>query len=48
VGRCYRDAPEIDGVVLLPGEAPVGQFVRARIVAAQEYDLIGERLDGPA
>jgi ribosomal protein S12 methylthiotransferase len=45
VGRCYRDAPEIDGVVLLPGEVPVGQFVRARIVAAQEYDLVGERLD---
>ena len=48
VGRSYRDAPEIDGVVLLAGEAPVGQFVRTRIVAAQEYDLIGEWLDAPA
>ena len=42
VGRSYRDAPEIDGLVLLPGTWPVGQFVRARIVQAMEYDLAGE------
>jgi len=42
VGRSYRDAPEIDGLVLLPGQAPVGEMVAARITAAMEYDLIGE------
>ena len=45
VGRTYRDAPEIDGLVLLSGELPEGEFVRARIVAAQEYDLIAEPTD---
>jgi ribosomal protein S12 methylthiotransferase len=45
VGRSYREAPEIDGVVLLRGKAKVGQFVRGRIVAAQEYDLLAELLE---
>ena len=39
VGRCYRDAPEIDGYVLMDGEWPVGQMVRAEIVRGLEYDL---------
>lgn len=42
VGRSYRDAPEIDGLVLLPGQAMVGEMVAARITGAMEYDLIGE------
>jgi ribosomal protein S12 methylthiotransferase len=41
IGRCYRDAPEIDGYVLLEGEWPVGQMVQARIERALEYDLQG-------
>lgn len=47
VGRSYADAPEIDGLVrLLPPEKAsktykVGDFVKARIVAAQGHDLIG-------
>lgn len=44
VGRTYREAPEIDGMVLIPGEAQVGSLIPARIVAAQEYDLIAEFL----
>lgn len=40
VGRSYREAPEIDGLVLVPGEATVGDLVRVRVVAAQAYDLI--------
>ena len=40
VGRSYRDAPEIDGMVLLPGQYPPGEFITCRIVAAQEYDLV--------
>ena len=41
VGRSYRDAPEIDGYVLLSGEWPIGQMVKARIERALEYDLHG-------
>ena len=46
VGRSYADAPEIDGTVrLLPPEKisktlKVGEFTRARIVAAEGHDLI--------
>ncbi len=46
VGRSYADAPEIDGQVrLLPPEKAsktlkVGEFTRARIVAADGHDLV--------
>jgi ribosomal protein S12 methylthiotransferase len=42
VGRTYRDAPEIDGMVLLPTEVDVGDLVMVRITGAMEYDLAGE------
>jgi ribosomal protein S12 methylthiotransferase len=42
VGRSYRDAPEIDGLVLVQAELPVGEIVPLRITAALEYDLVGE------
>lgn len=41
VGRSYRDAPEIDGLVLVQAELPVGEIVSVRITAALEYDLVG-------
>lgn len=47
LGRSYADAPEIDGVVrLLPPEKAsktykVGDFIKARIVAAEGHDLVG-------
>ena len=44
VGRSYRDAPEIDGLVLLPGDVPAGEMVPARITRAMDYDLVGEVL----
>jgi ribosomal protein S12 methylthiotransferase len=44
VGRSYRDAPEIDGYVLLRGECPIGSMVVARIEQAMEYDLVGDVL----
>jgi ribosomal protein S12 methylthiotransferase len=44
VGRSYRDAPEIDGLVLVQGELPVGHIQPVRVTAALEYDLIGEPL----
>jgi ribosomal protein S12 methylthiotransferase len=39
VGRSYRDAPEIDGMVILEGEHEIGQIVPARITGAMTYDL---------
>lgn len=42
VGRSYRDAPEIDGLVLIAGEQEPGAFVQARVISAQEYDLVAE------
>jgi ribosomal protein S12 methylthiotransferase len=41
VGRSYRDAPEIDGMVIVAGELPVGAFVPVRITGALAYDLTG-------
>jgi ribosomal protein S12 methylthiotransferase len=42
VGRSYRDAPEVDGLVLVQAELPVGEIVPVRVTAALEYDLVGE------
>ena len=41
IGRSYRDAPEIDGLILIPGELPVGELVPIRIDGAMTYDLTG-------
>lgn len=39
VGRSFRDAPEIDGLVFVQGEGKPGDFVSARIEGAEPYDL---------
>jgi ribosomal protein S12 methylthiotransferase len=44
LGRSYRDAPEIDGLIMFSGEAPLGDFVPVRITDAGEYDLGGKWL----
>jgi ribosomal protein S12 methylthiotransferase len=44
VGRSYRDAPEVDGMVLLQGSFAPGAFVRARVTQALAYDLVAEPL----
>jgi ribosomal protein S12 methylthiotransferase len=41
MGRSYRDAPEIDGLVIVEGDAPVGELVPVRITGAMTYDLSG-------
>ncbi len=41
LGRSYRDAPEIDGMVVIEGEVPTGDLVPVRITGAMEYDLMG-------
>lgn len=47
VGRTYRDAPDIDGLVFVTSEEELmtGDFVKVRITNAYEYDLIGELLE---
>ena len=42
VGRTYRDAPEIDGVVFCKGKARPGEMKRVRIVEALPYDLLAD------
>ncbi|MFQ5595760.1 MAG: 30S ribosomal protein S12 methylthiotransferase RimO, partial [Anaerolineae bacterium] len=44
VGRTYRDAPEVDGLVIIQGEWPTNRMLPVRITGAMEYDLLGEVL----
>ncbi|MEY3080759.1 MAG: ribosomal protein methylthiotransferase RimO [Pseudomonadota bacterium] len=46
IARSPWDAPEIDGNVFIPGATDLspGDMVRVRIVEAEEYDLVGERI----
>ncbi|HUW94227.1 MAG TPA: 30S ribosomal protein S12 methylthiotransferase RimO [Anaerolineae bacterium] len=41
VGRSYRDAPEVDGMVVVQEELPVNEFASVHITEALEYDLVG-------
>ncbi len=41
IGRSYRDAPEIDGMIFIEGDATVGEIVPVRITGAMAYDLTG-------
>ncbi len=41
IGRSYRDAPEIDGLVFIEGEAKIGEIVPVKITGAMAYDLTG-------
>jgi ribosomal protein S12 methylthiotransferase len=41
LGRSYRDAPEIDGMVIIEGKAPLGAMLPVRITGAMTYDLSG-------
>ncbi len=47
IGRSYRDAPEVDGLVLLEGEFAPGDFVRAKVTRALPYDLVATPLAVP-
>lgn len=40
-GRSYREAPEIDGYVVVEGNAPVGSLLPVKITGAMTYDLTG-------
>jgi len=41
VGRSYRDAPEIDGLVLISEEVNTHRIVRVEVTEALPYDLAG-------
>ncbi len=41
IGRSYRDAPEIDGLVLVENPVPLGEIAPVRITGALAYDLNG-------
>ena len=41
VGRSYRDAPEIDGYIMVEAKLPLGEIVPIRISGAMVYDLAG-------
>jgi ribosomal protein S12 methylthiotransferase len=47
LGRSTRDAPEIDGMVIVEEEIPVGEMVCVQITGAMPYDLTGEPLPTP-
>ena len=44
IGRTYRDAPEIDGLVIAEGTGEVGEMLPVRITAAMQHDLFGQVL----
>lgn len=46
LGRSYRDAPEVDGLVLIPDAPPAepGDMLSVHVTGAMPYDLIGEAL----
>ena len=41
VGRCYRDSPEVDGLVLIKSVVPVGRIIPVHITEAMPYDMSG-------
>lgn len=47
IGRSFRDAPEIDGLVFVQGEGEPGQYVTGRVNGAEHYDLYAQALRAP-
>ena len=46
VGRTYRDAPNVDGLIFINTDEELlsGDFARVKVTGAVDYDLIGELL----
>ena len=44
VGRTYRDAPNVDGLIFVNTDEELmsGDFAKVKVTGAMEYDLIGE------
>lgn len=46
VGRTYKDAPDIDGLIFINSKRTLvtGDFVSVRVTGAKDYDLLGEEI----
>jgi ribosomal protein S12 methylthiotransferase len=45
IGRCRRQAPEIDGITYVKGtRLKIGSIVKCKITACDDYDLFGETI----
>lgn len=44
VGRSFRDAPEIDGLVIVEDRVPVGEIVPVQITGALTHDLLAKAI----
>jgi len=47
IARSYRDAPEIDGFVVIEEELPVGEMLPVLVTGAMAYDLIAVPANQP-
>ncbi len=45
LGRSYRDAPEVDGMVIIENELTTGEMLPIQITGATPYDLLGAPLE---
>ncbi|NNG27371.1 MAG: hypothetical protein HKM87_07585 [Ignavibacteriaceae bacterium] len=48
IGRSYRDAPEVDGEVLIPlkdRKLKIGEFYLSEVYDYNEYDLFADVID---
>ena len=43
VGRTYKDAPGVDGLIFVNGDVELmsGDFAKVKVTGAMDYDLIG-------
>ena len=46
VGRTYKDAPGVDGLIFINTDEELmsGDFAKVKVTGAADYDLIGELL----
>jgi ribosomal protein S12 methylthiotransferase len=40
LGRSFRDSPEVDNLFRIDGIHPVGEFIKAKVISASEYEII--------
>jgi ribosomal protein S12 methylthiotransferase len=44
IGRTWREAPEVDGLIIATGKALVGDMTRVKLTGALEHDLYAEQV----
>ena len=45
IGRTYKDAPEVDNIVVVHEKVDPGSFVDVKIISSAVYDVTGELLN---